>query len=354
MRSIKILLPLIILLVFVACKKNIDPPVVTIPDNLKNGMLVLNEGLFQLNNSSLTWVDLASGTENNEFFTQKTGRLLGDTGNDMKRYGGKIYIVVNVSSTIEVLDAFTGKPVKQVSMLNGSVSKQPRSIAFYGNKAFIPCFDGYVDVLDTASLEIVQRIAVGTNPESIAIDGQRAFVTNSGGLNTPVMDSTVSVIDVNALTEITKITVGKNPGAIVSDGQGSIYVVARGNYSSIPSRMKKISASALTVTATYPFDAGGLEMIPGNYMLVSYTGTQASQVGLFNTGSGTLEDPSLLDLSNVQMLYSVQYNAASNRIYVLDAMGYTNTGYIRVYNMSGNYINSYHVGLNPNSILFYE
>jgi hypothetical protein len=35
-------------------------------------------------------------------------------------------------------------------------------------------------------------------------------------------------------------------------------------------------------------------------------------------------------------------------------MGYTNTGYIREYDVQGNYLQSYHVGLNPSKILFYE
>jgi hypothetical protein len=54
------------------------------------------------------------------------------------------------------------------------------------------------------------------------------------------MDSTVSVIDLNAKSELTKIVVGKNPGSIVTDHQGDVYVISRGNYSTIPSRMKKI------------------------------------------------------------------------------------------------------------------
>lgn len=354
MRLIKITFIAVFLIVLASCKKD-KPNTPAVPETLKNGMLVLNEGLFNLNNSTLSWVDLNSGSVNNEFFTQKAGRLLGDTGNDMERYGGKIYIIVNVSSTVEVLDASTGKPIKQISMLNGSVSKQPRSIAFYGNKAFITCFDGFVDVLDTTSLQIVQRIPVGLNPDGITVSGQKVFVSNSGGLNSPVMDSTVSVIDVNSLTEISKIKVGKNPGSIVTDHQGDVYVVARGNYDNIPPRMKRINANTLTVDNSFNFDAGGIERM-GNKLLISYYNytTETSNVALFNATTETLESASYLNMANVQTLYGVHYEPSNQQIYVLDAMGYTNTGYIRVYSALGNYMNSYHVGLNPNSILFYE
>lgn len=335
-----------------SCKKD-KPEDPVVPDTLKNGMLVLNEGLFQLNNSTLSWVDFGSGKVSNEFFIEKNGRLLGDTGNDMERYGGKIYIVVNVSSTIEVLDASTGKSVKQIPMMNGNVSKQPRSIAFFGNKAFISCFDGFVDVLDTASLEITQRIQVGLNPESLTISGQKLFVSNSGGLNSPEMDSTVSVIDVNSFTEISKIKVGKNPGSIVTDYQGDVYVVARGNYSNIPSRMKKINTTTLTVENSFPFEAGGLEVM-GNKILISYSSAGASHIALFNAETDLIENPSYIAISNIETLYGMHYRSSNQHIYLVDAKGYTNTGYIREYSNSGNFITSYHVGLNPNSILFYE
>lgn len=348
----KILCIAVFATVFASCKKD-KPTDPAAPETLKNGMLVLNEGLFQLNNASLTWYDLSAGTANSEFFTQKAGRLLGDTGNDMQRYGGKIYIVVNVSSTIEVLDASTGNSIKQISMLSGTTSKQPRNIAFYGGKAFISCFDGYVDVLDTASLEITQRIPVGLNPESMTVSGQKLFVSNSGGLNAPQMDSTVSVIDAVNLSEIGRIEVGKNPGSIVTDHQGDVYVIARGNYSNIPSRMKKINVSTLSVENSFTFEASGISRMD-NKLLISYSSSGTSHVALFNAGTDVIENTSFIDLSNVQTLYNIIYRPSNQQIYILDAMGYTNTGYVRTFSASGNYITSYHVGLNPNSILFYE
>lgn len=351
MRSIKLLYIALLAAALASCKKD-QPQAPAAPDTLKNGMLVLNEGLFQLNNSSLTWYDLSSGTANNEFFTQKAGRLLGDTGNDMQRYGGKIYIVVNVSSTIEVLDAATGHSIRQIQMISGSTSKQPRNLAFYGSKVFISCFDGFVDVMDTVSLTITQRIPVGLNPESMTVSGQKLFVSNSGGLNAPVMDSTVSVIDAVALSEIARVNVGKNPGSIVTGHQGDVYVIARGNYGSIPSRMKKIDAATLSVTG-FPFEASGIERM-GNKLLISYSASGTSQVALFNADTGIIENASFLDLGNVQTLYNIIYRPSDQQIYVLDAMGYTNTGYVRAFGATGNYITSYHVGLNPNSIVFYE
>jgi YVTN family beta-propeller protein len=327
---------LFIVLSLTACKKEKPEDPIDTETVLTNGMMVLCEGLFQQNNAAVSWVNFADGVSDDLFFTNKTGRLLGDTGNDLEQYGGKIYIVVNVSSTIEVLDKFTGEPIKQISMMNGSVAKQPRSIVFHGSNAFITCFDGYVDVLDTASLTITQRIAVGANPEGLSIANNKLYVANSGGLNSPNVDSTVSVINLSTFQEIQKITVGKNPGTVVTDSGGDIYVISRGNYSTIPSRMVKINSQTDEVETTFSFDASGIEKM-GENLLISYYNysNSTSNIALFDALSEIIVNPTLIDDSQLTTLFGVEYRSSNNKIYCLDAMGYTNTGYVRVFSASG-------------------
>jgi YVTN family beta-propeller protein len=290
-----------------------------------------------------------------DFYENQNGRLLGDTGNDMKIYGGKIYVIVNNSNTVEVLSKFNAKSIKQISMQEESVGKQPRSIAFYGSNAFITCYDGFVDVLDTATLTITNRIAVGLNPEGLAVSNGKLFVANSGGLNYPQVDSTVSVIDLGTFQEITKITVGKNPGAVVVDAQGDVYVVARGNYGTIPSRMVKINPLTNLVAETFAFDVTAMERM-NQYFLISYYNfsTQTSEIKLFNTETEQIENTDFIATTGISTLYGIKYNAQNNKIYCLDAMNFTNTGYVRRYSATGVFEKKYHVGLNPSKLLFYE
>ncbi|MBI1838025.1 MAG: YncE family protein [Flavobacteriia bacterium] len=353
MRYIKLF---IIVFLAVSCKKHkVETPDSTAISGLKNGMLVLCEGLFQQNNATLSWIDLSNNTIDNDFFTTKNSRNLGDTGNDIAQYGSKIYIVVNVSSTLEVLDKNTGKSIKQISMLNGNTSKQPRYITFNGSNAFVTCYDGYVDVLDTASLTITQRIKVGDNPEQMAISNNKLYVANSGGLNSPNVDSTVSVIGLSNLQELYKITVGKNPGSVKVDNQGDIYVITRGNYSTIPSRMVRINTQTDQVAQNFSFDASGIEKMGNKFLINFYNySNSTSNIALFNTENEAIEINNFISTSNITTLYGVVYRSSNNKIYCLDAMSFTNTGYVRVFSGSGIYETSYHVGLNPNNILFYE
>jgi len=338
-----------------SCKKKKTTPENPAPEQLEQGILVLNEGLFNQNNSTLSWINTNDHSVSNSFFEDKTNRGLGDTGNDLKRYGGKIYIVVNVSSTVEILDATTGKSLQQISMINNNVPKQPRSIAFYGSKAYVSCYDGYVDVIDTTTLTITQRILVGSNPEGLAVSNGKLYVANSGGLNSPNVDSTVSVIDLTNNSELLKIVVGKNPGSVCVDNQGDVYVISRGNYSSIPSRMHKINPQTDTKETSFTFDAAGICPMNDHFLISYYNySSGASSIGLFDTQTEQLVIANYINTTNITTLYGVHYSTSTNTIYCSDANSFTNTGSIHLFSAIGNFIRTYNVGLNPSKILVYE
>ena len=342
------LISLWILLFFVVgCKKKTTTINSDVSD-LKHGLLVLNEGLFNLNNASLSWVDLNTNTVSEDFFLQKTGRKLGDTGNDLQRYGAKIYVLVNVSSTIEVLNAHTGQSLKQIVMQENGKAKQPRNIAFYGGRVFVSCFDGYVDVIDTASLTVEKRIKVGSNPEDMVVVNQRLYVSNSGGL-IPSLDSTLSVIDCKSLVELDKIVVGKNPGKIVALNDSILYVHVRGNYSTIPSVLKKVNVGISKNQETIPIKISGMEKME-NQLLI-YT---SESVSLYDMKTNATINSDFIPLNDITTLYRIQYIEALKQLFLFDANTYTNSGYIHRFSNTGQYIQKYHVGLNPNSLIYYE
>ena len=335
----------------IACKKH--KPKDPVSTNMSNGIIVLNEGLFQQNNSSLTWVDFTQNTSDNSFFETKIGRGLGDTGNDMVRYGGKIYIVVNVSSTLEVLDAYTGKLIKQVLMQTGvGAAKQPRSITISGGNVFVSCFDGFVDVLDTTNIQLVTRIAVGKNPDQICASGGNVYVSNSGGLDFPILDSTVSVISATSLTETVKIVVGKNPGAIAADGQGNVFVAVRGNYSSVQPKFVKISSSTNTISFTANWSVSEITVVNNKLMMIAESGVSQA-IWVYDIASNVIENTSFLSGATLTKPYHMQINPVTGLIYLTDAKNYTTTGELYEFNASGSFLRKWNTGINPSKLLFY-
>ena len=191
-----ILLPLAI----VSCKHPEPEPQ---PVTYTNGLFILNEGLFQMNNSTLSFYSFATGEYSDNVFLGVNHRGLGDVGNDLKKYGSKLYIVVNNSNIVEVVNAKTVQSLKTIN-LNG---KQPRQIDFYGGKAYVSCFDGDVVRIDTATLEVDGTVHSGPNPDGLCVCNGKIYVCNSGGLNYPNYGNTVSVIDIASFTVTKEITV---------------------------------------------------------------------------------------------------------------------------------------------------
>ena len=322
-------------------------------------MYILSEGLFNQNNSSLARYSFNQQKRTSNYFSANNQRGLGDTANDMAIYGNKIYIVVNVSSTVEVIDFTTGKSIRQIQMLrdNGS-SRQPRSIAFDKDKAYVCSFDGTVARIDTTSLEIEAIITAGRNPDDICVQNNKLYVSNSGSLDYsgPGVDNTVSVIDITTFKETKKIEVGPNPGKILPGLEDAVYVVTQGaDIEAGDYHLVRIDSRTDVVTNTYDEKALSFTIDgPIAYLSTYDYQTNASAIKVFDLTTGTvIRDNFITDGTIIQTPFSIQTNPFSGNIYITEAYNYTIKGDVLCFNQQGQLqyrLNE--IGLNPNTIVF--
>lgn len=355
----------LLLFFLVACDDLEDKPS-TIPqesgDVSETGtaeMYILSEGLYNLNNSSLARYSFNQHRRTNNYFSATNQRRLGDTANDLAIYGNKIYVVVNVSSTVEVIDFPTGKSIRQIRMLcdNGS-SRQPRSITFDQNKAYVCSFDGTVARIDTTSLEIEEVIPVGRNADDICVQNGKLYVSNSGGLDYtgPGVDTTVSVIDIASFKEIKKIEVGPNPGTILPGLEDAVYLVTRGaNVEAGDYHLVRIDSRTDMVTDTYNEKALNFTIDgPIAYLYTYDYHTEKSAIKVFDLTAGkVIRDNFITDGTIVQTPFSIQMNPFSGNVYITEAYNYSVKGDILCFNQHGQLqyrLNE--IGLNPNTIVF--
>lgn len=341
----------LLLLVFVILSCKEDP--IQEPDNTegKKGVLILNEGLFQQNNAALSYLD-DSGVLNNDYFLNQNGRLLGDTGNDMIAHGGKIYIVVHASSTVEVLSRSTLKSVRQIKLQYQGQNQMPRFAIGKDENVYVSSYDGYINVIDTSSLTVTQRIEVGNNPEGLAISNNKLYVANSGGLNSPIYDSTLSVIDLMTLSVEDEVFVGANPGEVISDAQGDIYLVKRGDYGSDPSRLLRIDPQNGNQVSDLGIAANSLFLDDSEKLWVASFdyGSEESGIAIWDASTEVIVSQSFIDASDIESLYGVFVN--ENKLYCMDARGFTLTGKVKIYNATtGVFIEEKELGLNPNTMI---
>lgn len=353
---------LYILLIFIALSSCDDMQDVARESHLVNEnsvehLLILSEGLTNMNNSTLCEYRFSTGKIINDYFSQVNKRGLGDTANDMILYGGNIYISINVSSQIEVIDANTGLSVKRIPLFDEkNVARQPRYLTSHNGYVYATNYDGYLSKIDTTSLSVIAQVKCGKNPEGLCIANNKIYVANSGGLDFPHYDHTISVIDIKSFKELRKIEVGINPYKIFADSQNDVYVCTRGNYTSEPYRFIKIDSEIDQVVDEFKnLNVLNFTLYNDKAYLYSYDFNRNTYwIKIFDClTEQIINEDFIKDKTTLQTPYSIQINPFDENIYITDAINFTVWGDVLCFDKTGNLkFKLTEMGLNPNKVLF--
>lgn len=326
----------------------------TQPENTAiKGFYLLNEGNMGSNKSTLDFFDYTTGTYRRNIYAETNPTVvkeLGDVGNDIMVYGGKLYAVINVSNKIEVMDAKTAKRIKTIQLQNC------RYLNFKGNKIYASSYAGPVALdpnsppgrvveIDTTSLSIQREVVVGYQPEELEIVGNHLFVANSGGYKFPNYDKTVSVIDLTTFTETKKIDVAINLHRLQKDNYGDLYVSSRGDYYNIPSSLFLLDAATGVVKKDFHVAVSGMTIVNDklyyygnefNYNTHSYTKT----FGIIDVKTEQVISTKIIDQEYVDAIkapYGIAVNPITEDIYITDARNYVVTGYVYCFDKNGKF-----------------
>lgn len=365
----------IILLLSLSClascndMRDVLPPT-ELPDTGRDEgrMFVLCEGLFNSNNSTLACVDYDARVLYPDFFNEygRNNRGLGDTANDMQLHEGLLWVVVCVSSQVEVIDARTGRSVRQVPLFaeledGRRVGRQPRNIAFHGGKAYVCSFDGTVSRIDTGTFEVEAVASCGRNPDGIAVANGKLYVSNSGGLDGSAglpFDHTVSVVDIATFREVKRIEVGMNPHHIHADSEGDVYVVARGDNAGVKARFQRIDSRTDEVAESFDGLAAvnfvisndtaymyNFDYVYETYWVKTFDCKEERVVsGQFVTDGTTFGKP-----------FGIYAHPATGDVFISDAKTYDRNGDLYCFDRSGKLrYKIEEIGLNPNTFLWVE
>lgn len=317
------------------------------------GFYLLNEGNMGSNKCTLDYFDYATGTYRKNIYGEINPNVvkeLGDVGNHIMIYGSKMYVVVNVSNKIEVLEAKTAKRIKTIPLQNC------RYLTFKGNKVYASSYAGPVELnpnsppgkvveIDTTSLNIERQVVVGYQPEEIEVMGNQLFVANSGGYRFPNYDKTVSVIDLNSFTQTKKIDVAINLHRIKKDNYGDLYVSSRGDYYNIPSSLFLVDAATGTVKKDFHVAVSGMTIV--NDKLYYYgnefnynTHTYVKTFGIIDVKTEQIISNKIIDqqyVDEIKAPYGIAVNPYTEDVYLADAKNYVTTGYVYCFDKTGKF-----------------
>jgi len=343
-----------LLLALAACRKDAavvpeETEKVTGPSDAMSFFL-LNEGNMNMNKASLDKFEASSGMyRRNIFEATNPGvvRGLGDVGNDIKVYGSKLYVVVNISNKVEVLDLRTARRITKIDIQNC------RYITFDAGKAYVSSYEGVVGSsnkaegsvvrIDTATLGIEASTKVGRQPEEMAIVGRKLYVANSGGYDPTNYERSVSVIDLDSFQEFKRIDVAENLHRVRADKYGDIYVSSRGDYYGSPSKLSVIDTRSDQVKKVFDISTSNIwidDDLAYVYSLEWDYPTQRNTIhySLINVRDETVMEGNFIKDGTDKMIvkpFGIAVDPKTKDIYVTDAKDYLSPGTLYCFDKNG-------------------
>ncbi len=337
-----------------------------------DGLYILNEGNMGANRCTLDYLDL-SGTDSTIHYYRNiyaernpsTVKELGDVGNDIGIYGSKLWIVVNCSNKVEVCEARSTRRLGQVNIDNC------RYLAFDGGFAYVSSYAGPVQVaencplgrvykVDTLTLQKVDSVVVGYQPEEMAVVDGKLYVANSGGYRVPLYDNRIIVIDLATFQVIKEIEVDVNLHRLLADSHGQLWVSTRGNYFDVEPALYclkddkvvarlEIPVSSMTIVGdslyyigtTFSYADGGYKKDFG----IVDVALQRCSVAV------TFEAP---EIKNITLPYGIIVNPHDRDFYILDAKNYVSSGELLHFDADGHFLWRVSTGDIPSRGVFLE
>ncbi len=314
------------------------------------GVYIVNEGGFNHGNASLSFYIPDSNKVVNDVFTTYAGKPLGDVAHSVTIHDGLLYIVVNNSDKIEVLNVKNHAYVRTIQLEQGSGPRfilfGPNNLGYISNQ-----FKNTVSVYNPSTNAITKTIPVGDKPEQLYYSNNYIYVANSGWGR----GRTISVVNISTNDVTGTINVGDGPMAFAKVSAIKFGVVCAGSYGDdfnspaddTPGKVFIIDIQTKTaIDSVYIGEHPEYLVADGDGNLLTKTST-----GIHRIVSSTLTLNRNVIAGN---FYGLHFDARRNRIYVTNAKDFQSPGEIWIYNASGNLLNKFDTGINPSRMVVTE
>lgn len=316
----------------------------------KTRALVLDEGNKGNNNAGITYFDWTEdATFSSDLFLAQNKHQLGDVGQDIiADEKGNIYVIVSVSRYITKLDK---NCVEKATLQIPEELGDPRYGVLDGEDLYVTCYGGYIARINTKTMKVTGKVAIGQNPEYIIKENGNLYCTNSGWGS----DNRVAKVEIPAFEKADFYEVMYNPDRIIAVN-GHIYVQGYGQYYSYPWGELKSDGTFQNIGQASAWAAYG------NTLYLAYSETDwntyatTTTFNTYDVESETLSESSPLKNAPEELasasVYGMNVNPYTGDLYILTS-DFTNNSKIYHFASDGSFVKKFDsTGINARKILF--
>lgn len=349
----------------------------------KERLIIVNEGLWQTDNGSLSYFDNGE-IVSNHWFRDLNGYKLGDTPNDIIEVNDNlIAIAINWSNIVQFITP-EGEAVAATEDVPNN-----RKLATDGHYVYITSYGhecrvgtiyqeftrGYVAKIDIRNFQVVAATEVGYEPEGIAYYEGYLFVANTGGYafqEDHEYETTVTILNAETMEKVKEIDTGQiNLYGKMSQSGRYLCINSPGDYYSIPAAtiifdcetaLKSKNGQNCFIKLPYAstYNCTDLE---GNFYAIGsrysyYTGEYTfnyiiihpEDVIKSNGAKGiSTEMPGTIleDIKRISMPYGIYINPYTGHFYATDAGSFTAAGELLHWSPKGEMISRHKLYINP-------
>lgn len=311
------------------------------------GFFVVNEGTFGFGNSSLHFINLKDESKNtgNDLFFNANNRKIGDVFQSLNLINNNLWLVINNSGKIEVINPQNFKSIASIKNL-----KSPRyTLEVMTGKVYVSDLNSnFINIINSVDFSKKGEIKCAGWTEEMLLYEQKVWVTNHNSDYLYVINPQNDII-----TDSIKLAWGGS--SLLSDKYGKIWVLCSGDLI----KNKKgglfcINAKNLKIEKEILFDKSDF-----NPFKIKQTANNDSILFIckgiykFSKNDNIIPlMPFIKELSG-SSFYGFTIDNNYGNIYVADAYDYVSNGKIHKYSPSGNFIKSFDGGVVPSDFMWW-
>ena len=331
MKHLLILLVAIILIANACKPDDTNQPSNTTLDATK--MLVLNEGNFMWGNASISLYDLNKDSILfDDIYQNKNNEALGDVLQSATFIDDKIYLVVNNSGKIVVVDKHTLKKVNEVSGLGS-----PRAIVD-GLNGYLYVSDLYaneIKVLNKTDLSIDKHIAINGWTEKLVVYNNRLYVSN-------VTSKYIYIINTSNNILIDSVNIGYGTNGMLLDNNHKLWIttIGKSDEAILPNISRfTINTSSLSLDVKLDLSSNSASFLCSNKTKEKIYYRIGESIYTMNSTASSLPTSSLFTKSGA-IIYGLGIEPNTGDIFISDAMDYVQKSTIYRYSADGTQLKS--------------